>query len=1275
MPTSTNINFGFSQQNQDSAAATPPFKFGSSQTPQANGTSSAVPPPFQFGSTATPQTNGGGGGGGMFGSNSTIFGATFGQKPNTSQPPQQNGFNPSTTFFGSQANTTNNTSATSFGGFGQSNPTQPQQNGLTPTTTSSFPSFDQQNGEKSFPSFGQSQQQQNTQSTSATSFGGFGQQNSGQAQTSTSFHSLAGQSSQQSNGDKSPFGSTSHAEQTSRPSTGSLFTGLGQHDQNQNLQNGVLAPPPSKSNSTGDLFSGLSRPENSKDASGPVLNPPKPGESLFSNLPQPTVKQGMFTSGADNKSKPTSSSLISGAFGQQPQQDGKQVSSDGDRTPKTNSIFSGLPEPNGIRQGMFTTSSASQPEQPASPTQKPTGGLFSGGFGQGSQQQSNTSAFAPGQSQGDTNMSSDKTPEKSRLASGNSQQATATEAPSARAPVERSTNEGKSLFERISRDPPAAPSKSLLAPSRSLLGQSASTGKSLFERPPSRDRPGTSTQSMYQGPIHNRYASAAAETSATNDGNNGPMPPSASQSSAQTTSNAPSAATTVSMNDTISDGERYTFKFLNEGLMAHMTMQDPTLDWSTILEYYLKQAAQIRKKPEPKFDAHVQAPAPSVPSAPASGHASQDSSSQAVHALSNTRFAPAGGSAPPWNAPLPDDHTLSGSSNAPKAPDQSLPSNADPHRPAPTAPLSRKRHASDEDDDEQRGSPAEKRRRADEPPVEYPKLPDNASETAKRFQAALDRPSSRSGKSDFPRSLADSLQRRSDQKDTEEREARQEKERKESEELMEREGGARVIKKAFGEPTVKEKEPSAFTPAPYNSMQAMTARALGQPLPAAPPPSFTFPQDGNSFMSAFGKRANEEEDKARSKRKLDDFDSDEDTEEAWAERDKAEQEAKRQKILDAAKSAKGFVPSGTNTPTDDGEGEEENASESPETQKEKEPEMPMGAGKSLFERISRDPPTTAPSKPSDFASQTPDLSKGSTTTGLFGSKTPAPTSNGSSMTSSIFGNLSKTTQNLDKGKSDAEKEQGSGDNTWKPSTPIKFGEGSTTGTESATPAEAPPTVARLFGSNLQKPSTDSSGHLIVPKPTSALQFGFGGQPASLGTSRATTPGVTTDGEGASTAGEGENEPGEETTQTEPQVEDQTALRPDEHEGEDLLLSTDIAKASKWGETRNEDTNAVGFDWVDKGKGPLYILKHRDNGKMRIVLKVPPYGTPKMNFAPVKGADYVIWGKSGKAVKATFMDHLEKKDVESGKPSLWKVQVREAEQAEQIAELLMEGRPE
>ena len=60
------------------------------------------------------------------------------------------------------------------------------------------------------------------------------------------------------------------------------------------------------------------------------------------------------------------------------------------------------------------------------------------------------------------------------------------------------------------------------------------------------------------------------------------------------------------MDEVISDAENGTFKVLNEGLAKHLATQDPNVDWTTIMQYYLQQAEKIRKKPAPSFEKDVE---------------------------------------------------------------------------------------------------------------------------------------------------------------------------------------------------------------------------------------------------------------------------------------------------------------------------------------------------------------------------------------------------------------------------------------------------------------------------------------------------------------------------------------------------------------------------------------------------------------------------------------------------------------------------------------------
>lgn len=1310
--TPTGTTNPFASQNQQSMSFQPPDQSGGSgfgggfnftnNSVASNPfkTLSATPPPAnpsQFGNSnnqASQQT----GGTSMFGNNSTSFGTTFGTGA-SQQPPQSNGFNPSTTMFSQNSNNSNATP--SFTGFGQGQQDKPQQNGFTPSTNNSFPSFGQQNGGSTF-KFGQSQEQ--TQSTPSTSFGGFGQnsQQNGDRATTPSFGGFGATTQSQTNGDKPLFGATSQTEQTPSNTTGSIFSKFNQqsqpngnkplfgadstNDETPKASTTTSSLFGAQQNGTKSLFGASQPPEQSKT--------PKPGESVLNGLSQERQNSITPTMFSNTAKTDTPKSTFSGFnFSAPTQQNGGQPSGDREQTPKPTSLFSGSNQlqPNGIKPGMFGGTSISQPEQQ---TPKPSTSLFGGA----AQQQSSTPAFKFGQSQQDTSMT---TPGNTPQKQGGLDAVASQQSPTA--PSETPVGQGRSLFDRISKDPPATAPTSSFKPSTSMFGAAAADGaaandeneapatqgKSLFDRITPRDPPATaqkpsftpSTTSIFsKSPDKPTAASAVpwiTHTAAT------------PQQSVTSSSTAPpvTAKKTATMSETISKSEKDTFKVLNEGLRAHLATQDPNVDWSTIFEYYLQQAAKIRNKPEPKFDAPAAA-ALQQPSAPASSSLNTSATATAAAkppppwgngtTLSQTpSFKPSApsstsnvfGAATPKTFAPATNVFASSSHQQQQTPKPSL------LKPPSTAPVNRKRIFEEDDDDDEPHPPAtEKRRKADDPPIEYPALPANATDTAKLFQAALDK----------PKQLDEAEVKAREEKEKAEKEAKERAEREKKETESSQQHAASGLKPPTSgfqpmtsgftpptsgfQPTTSGFKPSASGFTPSNTSATTPSAAAGMPKFAAPTAS------AGNFLAAFGKKANEEEEKARKKRKMEDYDSDEETEEAWAARDKEEQEAKRRKIMEDAKRATGFVPSRSVTPAVSEGGKSTGGQEKPAA------ETPAPAGKSLFDRVTpRDPPATAPSKASLFAPQTPGQEKSTASVFSGLSKTPSAFG-GVPSTSNVFGNLPKPassdaekSNDAGKDKTQPETEQGSGDHSWKPNTPIKFG-ANTTGTESTTPAAPPPSgnLFNLFGSTAQTSSIDTTGHLSVPGPKApVLGFNFTAKAPSLaGNSRATTPGVTTDGEGASTAGEGEGDE-DEPKHDEKQVEDQTALREEEHPDEDLIFTVDTSKASKFGEKKNPDTGEVGPGWVDKGKGPLYLLKHRETGKVRVVLRIPPFGNAVMNFNVPAGTKY-SQGANGKSVRGTFFDHLNVKKGEKPAPGTFMIQVREPADAKEILRLFNEA---
>lgn len=1186
---------------------------GSNPFQNANG-ASATPPP-SFGMNQQQQQNGGGG---MFGNSSASFGANFGS--NT----QSNGFN----FGGGSSSNTNGNNTPSFGGFGQSTQTQGQQNGATPSSNTPSFSFGQTNGNtNSAFQFGQSQPQaQSTQATSfgsvgqtpqvngdkpaANPFGGFGQSTQQQDKPATPSFGF-GQSAQQTadtpstpslglfgqsnaqqqsanTADKAPlFGAAKQqTEQPPKPSTGSLFTF---NSSNQSIGNKSTPEPASKPSEapkapSSNLFGASQTTSTGLFGATPppreASSTPKASESIFSAQSKPKLGGNLFTSDMAEGKKPEAPAPN---FGQPPQSQ-PQNNPSTEQTPKPNNIFGG-----------FGQSQANNGQD----TPKPSSNLFNTStFGQTPAQPSTATKSLFAQSHQDTSMvSPGNTPQKTSLfapaathqPTASSEQAASKEAPAA----------GRSLFDRITRDSdtpaaeqvesPKTTEQATAKPPLSFGGQAAAptpAQKPLFA-PSTSGQQASATSNIFGAPHENAKAPSASSIPSVAN----------SQGALQITKASHAAVSTPKA--TIPESEKSTLKVLNEGLAKHLSQQDPQADWTPIMEYYLRQAALIRRKPAPDLAALSALPA-------IASNTSQDVSSTdttASHKPASTNIFGASAAATPKAQNL-----LQGTfpKDAQQTPKPSF------LQPPSTAPVNRKRSA----EDEAEKPPSTEKRARPSDSIEYPKLPGNASDVSKLFYNALENKGS----------------------DTAE----------------------------------KSSAPSGFKPPtaqPSATGSSFTSSSSGfKPTGSGFTPSM--PSSGSdNFLAAFGKKASEQQEKDRKKRKDEDYDSDEETEEQWAERDRKEQEAKAAKALEAAKTSSGFVFKATPaTPTT----AEKQASQA--APKNLGQNAESGQGKSLFDRISK-PVGTDSEQPSLFSAAT--SAPKSSSTNMFGSSGGAATF---SSGSSLFGHLSKpTSQDASKAAdspekgADVEKQtQGTGDKSWNPNTPIKFGAGASKENASTTPAAPPPSFGNLFGPKTQAPSSNGPALLNVPGAKPAMGFAFGAQPASASGSRATTPGVTTDGEGtgASTAGEGDNEPSDNPPAEEAQVEDMTGLSAEEMKDETLLCSVAKSKSSKW-DDKKDDEGGMGKTWVDRGRGPLYLLKNNDTGKVRILQKVPPYGAAKMNFPLLKGGGYKIEGKTGKQVTGSFYDHL------AEKPGLGKflIAVGKKEDAEEIVRVLTENVPE
>lgn len=1239
--------------------STPSPAFGQAAPPPRNGISFGTAAPNQE-PNGTPSF---GGFGNNQNNNTPSFGSGLGSNITPSQP---NGFNPTPSFSFGQTQTNGNTttpaSSFTFGQTQSQSQEPPKQNGFKPSTTFSFGSqqSQQQNGGTPAVSFGQSQpQEQQTPKPSMPSFSGFGQtpQQNGKKPASTGlFGSIAPTEptpktsesifsglSGPSNGIKPGMftASQTNGEQTPKPSTPFAGFNFGQQEKDKQA-----AEPPKPS-----LNFGQQHKENEQQTPKPAFSFGQPNKPSEEQTPKAT-----FSFGQQNKQseEQTPKPSFTG-FGQQPSQP------PGEQTPKPSNAFSGF------KFGQQEQPAAEKPTEQQTP--KPAGNLFSGLNGS---QPNGTSAFKFGASQQeDTSMlSPENTPQKQASGLLASQPAAPTEQPATSEPeTPANPNTGTSLFDRLSRDPPASapkPSLSFGAPPASSDEQHAMQGKTLFDRlTPREPEPPATAPKISSAPFSMPATSSA------------PAPPlfktpAAPQAFMQPAQHPASTATAIG-SAVLAD--RTKLKELNEGTLTHLRSEDTSQDWSVIFHYYIDQAAKLMGN-----DA-VKAPSPTSKAMPAAP-------SNAFGSANGGNTSPVKPSAPPAGmvraqAPAPPGHSN-------PAPTQMMPATpiagnifSQAAKPPATAPVNRKRSA---DDDLTRDTatpeqPATDKRPRPSESVQYPKLPETASKTAQLFASTLERP-------------ADNAINRLGPPDAAYNEVQKQKAAKEAAQKAEAEKPAAAAPSAFkpsttfkfgapaqDKPAETPKAPSfgltPSVPAPEKPAEPPKARSFGfTPITASPPapapggfkPTFTAPAAGSAnFLSAFGKKAESEQEKEKRKRMDDDYDSDEEDKATWEAKYKAEQEEKRRMIEEAAKSGPvfSFPASAKNKPAAStpfafkpAGGEKAGA----ETEESANP----NAGKSLFDRITpaekeAEKTPAASTQTSMFSVQTPAKS----TSNVFGSK-PSSTPFGSGFS---FGQTKPATNGVTD-KSQAEREQGSGNNTWKPSTPIKFG--APTGNESTTPAAPPPAnpFAGLFG--VSATSANKSELSKLAPPTVGFTFG-GPKGASADVSRATTPGVTTDGE-ASTAGDaGDRAEGESSgpsdQQNDQQIEDMTRLLPEERENEEVLFETSVAKAMKLDE--KQTTTGWEKGWVEKGKGPLYVLKNRTTGKTRVLLKIPPLGRPAMNFGPMKGMKYDVSGNKMTIVVGPFMDHFETSAEKKGKPSTWRVQVKEPGEAKDIARILGE----
>jgi len=409
-------------------------------------------------------------------------------------------------------------------------------------------------------------------------------------------------------------------------------------------------------------------------------------------------------------------------------------------------------------------------------------------------------------------------------------------------------------------------------------------------------------------------------------------------------------------------------------------------------------------------------------------------------------------------------------------------------------------------------------------------------------------------------------------------------------------------------------------------------------------PAFQVPKFGNgstaapNFLSAFSDKAKQDTEKmlaeAKAKRKAEDFDSEDDDEEEWERKDAEEQAAKKAQLeADSKKVAKfvpgkGFVFEDASTPSDAAS----NTSASPadtaaaalseaNKQSSSESDKPSSST-SVFANSAKATPAAGnpfakfAAKPTDDSADYEDsaddeaedtATKKSTTNGksMFDRVTPAE-----KPASSLFGSPAQ-------------------DKTWKPDSPIKFG-------------DAKPSVGFSFGI-AAKPQADN----VMPPP-STTPFGFLSKPSSAmtsaATSRAGSPGPTD----SDTAADGNADA--DTESQLPQT-DLTALTADEKRTESVLFETERARCMFFDKS-NKDS-----PWDVKGTGPLRVLKNKSTDVVRIVVRIAPSGKVAINTRLNSEVKYEFKGKG------MVQFGIAK---EGGVVEQWMIKVKEDDVAKQFA---------
>ena len=449
-------------------------------------------------------------------------------------------------------------------------------------------------------------------------------------------------------------------------------------------------------------------------------------------------------------------------------------------------------------------------------------------------------------------------------------------------------------------------------------------------------------------------------------------------------------------------------------------------------------------------------------------------------------------------------------------------------------------------------------------------------------------------------------------------------------------------------------------------------------------PNFGASSGSTNFMQQFGQTAAAEEAKAKAKRRAEEFDSDDSDadEDAWSKKYDEEQKEKRAKIEAARANAPKFVFSKSSASGSEGEGAAKAdfaTSNADGFSISRTPTPSTSGGNSVFDDPEHSKKMDSNNLFAHLAgksqSQAQDGDDGSASEGEVEEDDDGKTTQTGQSTpgASLFGRMSRGNEDAQTGKdkstvdfgafgkkslsaASGTNSVGSGDNTFKHGSPIRFAAptSASAATASALANDSSNQQKPLFSFTPIKTTVDDSGRLATataaaatpagktnlfssfgsttpagsPTKSTNVGFSFGAPPtanvsalSSAMTSRATTPGLSADETSAaeSTAGPTGDGEGGGTETPLPQQRDLAALTPEEQAAEEVLFEAAKVKVSQ--RSASSDTTSKGeasAAFVARGVGPLRILRHRESGAVRMLMRVSGNGKVVINARLMPG---------------------------------------------------------